>query len=245
MQWTEEELDAFPVQGDFRLRGVEMTRLETYTDAAFAFAMTVLVVSGERIPQTYDEMLAAIKGVPAFAASFAQIMLFWIGHRSWSRRFGLEDKVTTLITLVLIFVMLVYVYPLKAMFSAFFEWMSGGFLPSEFAVTTAAEMTGLFVIYGVGAAAMAGSLAGLHLRSERAASGLGLNSLERLRTRQQRVFWSVQAGVSLLSASFALFLSPRIGVYAGFLYFLLPILMPWLAIRFEKKAEALKSATAE
>ena len=74
-------LKALPVKGGFRLRGMEMTRLETFADAAFAFAVTLLVVGGgDFIPATFDEMIQAMKQVPAFAASFANIMLFWYAH---------------------------------------------------------------------------------------------------------------------------------------------------------------------
>ncbi len=73
MRWTEEQLASLPVQGGFRLRGLEMTRLETFCDAAFAFAVTLLVISGEGIPGSYQELIVALKGIPAFAASFAAI----------------------------------------------------------------------------------------------------------------------------------------------------------------------------
>lgn len=40
-----DKLDDLPVKNGFRLRGMDMTRTETFTDAAFAFALTLLVVS--------------------------------------------------------------------------------------------------------------------------------------------------------------------------------------------------------
>ena len=92
-----------------------MTRLETFTDAAFAFAVTLLVVGGgDSVPANFTEMVLALKQVPAFAASFANIMLFWYAHHVWSRRFGLDDTASIFLSLVLIFVVLIYVYPLKA-----------------------------------------------------------------------------------------------------------------------------------
>jgi len=39
------DLDALPRLGGFRLRGIAMTRLETFIDAAFAFAITMLVIA--------------------------------------------------------------------------------------------------------------------------------------------------------------------------------------------------------
>ena len=74
----------------FLERGSEVTRLEAFVDATFAFAVTLLVISLESIPDSIPGMLQALKGVPAFAASFAQIMLFWSAHATWSRRFGLR-----------------------------------------------------------------------------------------------------------------------------------------------------------
>jgi uncharacterized membrane protein len=52
-----------------------MTRLETFTDAAFAFAVTLLAVSIDEIPNDYESLLLALKGTPAFAASFALLLL--------------------------------------------------------------------------------------------------------------------------------------------------------------------------
>ena len=168
MTWTDEQLAQLPVSAGFRLRGLEMTRLETFCDAAFAFAVTLLVIAGDGIPRSYADLLTALKGVPAFAASFAAIASFWWAHRLWSRRFGLEDGVTTLISLVMVMVMLVYVYPLKMVFSAFASYASGGRLPTEFVLTDPRDMLGLFVVYGVGFAAQTGMLALLHVRGLKA-----------------------------------------------------------------------------
>jgi len=94
MNISEKELETMPVQQGFRLRGTQMTRLETFLDAAFAFATTMLVISAGEIPKNYPELILALKEIPSFLASFLIIMLFWIGHRTWSRRYGLEDMNT-------------------------------------------------------------------------------------------------------------------------------------------------------
>jgi hypothetical protein len=44
-QWTETELDSLTVESQFRLRGLEVTRLDTFIDAAFAFVLTLLIIS--------------------------------------------------------------------------------------------------------------------------------------------------------------------------------------------------------
>jgi uncharacterized membrane protein len=53
------------VEKHFRWRGGEITRLEGFSDAVFAFALTLLVVSLE-VPHTFDELLDTIRGFPAF-----------------------------------------------------------------------------------------------------------------------------------------------------------------------------------
>ena len=47
------ELDALPRLGGFRLRGIAMTRLETFIDAALAFAITMLVIATQQNPRRY------------------------------------------------------------------------------------------------------------------------------------------------------------------------------------------------
>ena len=124
MEYTEEELKKLLEKKGFRLRGLNMTRLETFIDAAFAFAITILVVSVGDIPKNHAELITALKGVPAFGASFTLMMFFWTGHRRWNRYYGLEDGPSIFISLTMIFVMLVYVYPLKLMFSSMLNWLT-------------------------------------------------------------------------------------------------------------------------
>ena len=63
MTYTEESLKSLPQNHGFRLRGTEMTRLETFSDAAFAFAITMLVISVGKIPSNYQELILALKCV--------------------------------------------------------------------------------------------------------------------------------------------------------------------------------------
>lgn len=244
MVWTEERLAALPVKHGVRQRGLEMTRLETFCDAAFAFAVTLLVVAGGAVPTSYAALLEALRDVPAFLGSFAAIASIWLAHRSWSRRYGLEDGWTTLISLAMVFVMLVYVYPLRMVASAFMAFLSGGWLPTGFALRSAAELTGLFVIYGVGFALQTGLLAVLYLRALKAGAILRLDAVERLRTRQEIAMHGALALTGLVSALWAGLLPPWLGVWAGFVYCTLPLSMPALAVGYSRRAEALAAARA-
>jgi len=219
----------------FQIRGAEVTRLETFIDAAFAFAVTMLVISVGNIPSNYQELILALKGIPAFAASFASIAVFWVGHRKWSRYYGLEDTATILISLSLIFIMLVYVYPLKLMFSALFAWISGGWLPSEFTLNHHFELIGLFIIYGIGFFIMSSMMAILYLRAKSASNILNLSTKELILTNLEITSWLVLGITGLCSALFAWIMPFGIDVFAGFVYVTLNISMPYVSLRYNKK----------
>lgn len=239
--WSEHALQSLPRSGGVRLRGRDMTRLETFCDAAFAFATTLLVISSDGIPRGLDELLRALKGAPAFAASFAIIASSWVSHRRWSRRYGLEDGASTLISLGLIFVMLVYVYPLKMVMEAFFSWATVGWLPSRFTLGSTEELRGLFIVYGIGGLAQTGMFALLNVRAAASADALGLDAVERLRTREEIVSFSVMAVTCLASTIWAATLPLSIAVYAGFAYPTLSITMPLVATIHARKAAALEA----
>lgn len=219
----------------FRQRGMDMTRLETFTDAAFAFALTLLVISIDSIPKDLNELIDGLKQAPAFAASFAIIMLFWYGHHLWSRRFGMEDAVSMIITFLLVFFVLLFVYPLKMIFSGAFEFFSGGALPSIMIVNAVQEIRDLFVIYGSGFAVMSLTILALNWHALRCAGELQLSDLERYETRTSIGRWTIYGGVAVLSCLLAVFLPDGLVALAGMCYFLYAILMPWHDIRREKQ----------
>ena len=189
-----------PVIKGFRQRGTEMTRLETFADAAFAFAVTLLVIGGgDNIPTSFQEMVLALKQVPAFAASFANIMLFWVAHYRWSRRFGLEGPGSVLLTLLLIFVVLLLVYPLKAIYSGAFDFFSGGYLDSYFELRSVDDLRNMFIIFGAGYAALSGVIVLLNRHALGMSEALSLNSLERFETVTEVQRWLINMAVPLIS----------------------------------------------
>jgi low temperature requirement protein LtrA len=104
-----------PVDG-FRWRSHEITRVEGFSDAVFGFAVTLLIVSLE-VPRTSTELLATMRGFGAFVVTFFMLASLWYSQFTFFRRYGLEDRVTVVLNLALMFMVLFFVYPLKFLFN--------------------------------------------------------------------------------------------------------------------------------
>src|SRR5437879_12975659 len=127
-----ENLDSLPRLKGFRLRGMDMTRLETFIDAAFAFAISMLVIAAQQIPDNIQTLLAAFKNVPTFVCSIAVLGIFWRGHWLWSRRSGLEEGASILISWAMIVTIRIFLYPFKAIFGAMWFLISSGQIGQPF-----------------------------------------------------------------------------------------------------------------
>jgi uncharacterized membrane protein len=212
----------------FRLRGLQMTRIETFTDAAFAFALTLLVVSLEP-PADFPTLHALLRSVPAFLLSATMLMMFWSGHHQWSRRYGLDDAATIVLSCVLVFTVLVYVYPLRFMFGAMMAWLGGlaGFgFDGPVTITQPEEVNRLFVIYGTGFFAMSVSLVLLYAHAWRRRDHLGLDGHERHETRAAIGAWTILAVTGLVSTLVALLAPPTMAGLPGWVYAPLGVIMP-------------------
>jgi len=216
----------------FRWRAGEITRLEAFCDVIFGFALTLLVVSLE-VPRNYSELIAAMRGFVPFAACFAQLILIWRAHYKFSRRYGLEDPYTVFLNMVLLFLVLFYVYPLKFVFTMLFAEVSGN---AEIAAGIGMhEGSVLMRIYAAGFAAVFAIFALMYGRAYKLRNRIGLNPLETLETRLALQENIIMAAVGAISFSLA-FKSPA---WSGWWFFVLaPVL--WIhGTIYGKRARAL------
>ena len=227
-------LDEFPVKDGFRLRGCDMTRIETFTDASFAFAVTLLVVSIDAIPSSFEELTRALMGAPAFAISFLLLMMFWHGHWTWSRRYGLEDNTTIFLSCLLVFVMLCFVYPLKFLLTGMVVYLTGGALPGSISLNGVGQLYQVFAIYGGIFVAMTLVIILLNVHAYRQRHALKLSELELFDTKAEIGSWSILASVGIVSVVLALVLTPSPWAIPGHAYSSLAILMPFNGIRISR-----------
>lgn len=210
-----------PPEKHFRWRGGEITRLEGFTDAVFAFAVTLLVVSLE-VPQTFAELIVAMKGFVAFAICFAILTQVWYFHYKFSRRYGLQTVYTIVLNAALIFVVLFYVYPLKFLFTMAVGALSGGrTVPQQqlsHMIRSDHELMLLWLIYSAGLIAVYGLFGLLYHYAYTKRAALELNEYETLCTRHSVIHFAGLAGVGVIVVIAALVLpAERVG-YAGFLF---------------------------
>ena len=211
-------------------RGDKVTRLEAFVDASFAFALTLLVISGDSIPEDIDELSDALKQIPAYAASFYLIIKFWASHAEWSRRFGLDDVISNRLSLTLVFLLLIFVYPLKMVFSGFFSMMTDNWLPSTYSATVE-EIPIMFQTFAAGFGAMALLMVLLFWRAARLGKSLGFSEFELWHARWLRDDWMVVVLVSIVSLVLSVVIpaAPESGYWVaapGFIFFALNIIEP-------------------
>lgn len=207
-----------PREKGFRLRGLETTRIEVFVDAAFAFAVTMLVISFDAIPSNWDEMIIAVKTIPAFAFAIGQLVWVWYEHVKWSRRFGIEDAATVFLSTVLLIVVLVWIYPLRILAEGLFAWLTNGYLPQNFRLDSYDQLAGMFIFLGAGFTALCAVFALLYAYAARRHEALRLDPGERYATQTAALTWAGSAVVGVVSALAAVALPGPWTPFAGFAY---------------------------
>ncbi len=211
-------------ESDFRWRGAAVSRIEALSDAVFALALTLIVVALDP-PLTFAQWREALVQVPVFAACFAFLAWCWLVHFRFHRRYGLEDLATTWLNLALLFLILLYVYPLRFLASFLYSalvlqrgWSAadaGGVVQPLF--ESGEQVRWLMWIYGAGFSAIFLVLAALYARAWRLRAELELDSVERVITKSAVHSHLISAGVGLFSIAVSA-LDASWVPYSGMLY---------------------------
>ena len=198
----------------FRLRGTSPTRIDSFSDIVFGFALTLIVVSSA-VPHTFNELCAVLLGFYPFAICFLFFIFIWLAHFNFFRRYGLHDTATLWINFALLFTVLIYIYPLKFLFTFATGDTASGVFSGPY------QQRELVIIYGAGFAAVQLCFAALYGNAWRKRQPLRLSPLETTLTLIS--FWNYIgiASVGLICCLAASLLPPAHTSYAYYGFFLL------------------------
>ena len=219
----------------FVWRSHEPSRLETFSDAVFAFAITLIMVSLE-VPKTFDELFEVFKGFFAFACCFGILFTIWNSQNIYFRRYGLNDARVTSLNAMLLFVVLMYVYPLKFLFTALF---SGGQYNDHGHVgnmITEQQQPTLMYVYHSGYAAIYLLFYLMHVHAKKQAAAIKLSPGEIFETDTFILLNILNACLGIIGILFVLLAPLKYKGTSGFIYMAIPFLYSFLFTIRGKKA---------
>lgn len=206
----------FTNEHEFRFRGHEVKRIEAFSDAVFAFAVTLLIVSLE-VPKNFEELMNTMRGFLAFGVTFLLLMMVWYEQNIFFRRYGLDDLVTIVLNCTLIFLVLFYVYPLKFLFSTIFNNTNPPI------IMEGTNIRNLMIIYSTGYICIYLLFLLMYLHAARKKLLLGLTPLEIFDTITMIFKNGILIIIGVLSIIIALILPPIQAGLAGLTYFLIGV----------------------
>ena len=222
----------------FRWRGQDVSRLENLSDIVFALAISLLMATAD-VPASFAELAETLQTFVPLAGCFALLLAVWQVHYTYFRRYGLSDGRTVALNAVLLFLVLLFVYPLRflADFQAgilFGRYASGRELA---AVVSFEQIPFLQLVYSGGYAAVFGVFALLYRHAARQADALALTPAERTLTAERVALASTHVAVALLAIALA-FVLPRVWTPMSWMaYMLLWPALPVVRRRYRLRLE--------
>ncbi|SNS92980.1 Protein of unknown function [Ekhidna lutea] len=234
---------------NFRYRGLSQTRIETFSDAVFAVAFTLVVLS-TTVPETFQELRRSINDILPSFICIVLIVVIWYQHYVFFLRYGLQNTKTVTVNTFLLFMLLIYVYPLKFLARFLVELYSGlifgmpdNFMDDFGGQMNSENMTLLMTAYGAGATLIFLAMTWLYRHAYRKREELELNEYETFATKVSLWQNLLMSSIPFLSTIVA-FLHPfghgalNFGI-AGFIYMLYPPVMFSFGYKVKKKSQKL------
>ncbi|MEP1035635.1 TMEM175 family protein [Ekhidna sp.] len=232
---------------NFRYRGLDQTRIETFSDAVFAVAFTLVVLSST-VPETFTELRRSIHDIIPSFICIVLIVVIWYQHYVFFLRYGLQNTKTVTVNTFLLFLVLIYIYPLKFLARFLVELYSGlifgmpdNFMDDFGGNMNSDNMTLLMTAYGAGATFIFLAMTWLYRHAYNRREDLKLNEYEIFATRVSLWQNLLMSSIPFLSTMIA-FLHPfghgalNFG-FAGFIYMLYPPVMITFGYRVKKKSK--------
>lgn len=233
----------------FRYRGLNQTRIETFSDAVFAFSVTLVVLSSS-VPETFDQLRASLAEIIPFLICVVLIVVIWFQHYIFFLRYGLQDTKTVTVNTFLLFVLLIYVYPLKFLAKFLFELYYGlivgrqeNFMDQFGGEMNADNMTLLMSAYGIGACVIFLSISWLYRHAYNKREDLELDDYESFVTKVSLWHNLLMSSIPFLSTIIVLIKpfgqSAATYAIAGFTYMLYIPVMFGFGYKVKKRSKQL------
>ncbi len=184
----------------FKLRGREVTRLEGFSDAAFGFAITLLVFS-QQVPDTFDALIDTMRGFFSFAICFIILFRVWYVQNLFFRRYDMQDGYTVTLNGILILVVIFYVYPLKFLMSLIVDRFLGGSTTIKMpdgsvkAIIESSQLPALYNYYFAGFATVGLVFGLLYYHAYRNRAELDLDAVEIFETKADILNYVIVVGI--------------------------------------------------
>lgn len=195
-----------------------INRIEAFSDAVFAFAATLMVVSlGSG--GTLLELKNNFKNLISFSVSFFVLIALWKLHYNFFRRNNYIDNHIITLNSILLFVVLYFVFPLKSLTSTWLR-QSG---------VTVNDLASLFILYSLGFLFIFLCFSFMYKRAYKKAEN---NAITLLFYYRHFLIFVIVALISIIMAAF------KIGIIfglPGFVYAFLGPLCYFHSIKFKKK----------
>lgn len=209
---------------NFRWRGSDVSRVENLSDIIFAMVLTLAAL--QSIPASFGELVELWRGAVSIGMCFVLILLIWRTHHIFFRRYGLDDGWVTTLNALLLFLVLIYIYPLKFITDFVVSYFTGRFdsIAEIEATLTLAQVPWLYAIYGSFFGAVYLVFALLYAHALRRANALELTLTERSWTLFEVEFGVGTALLSLLVIVLAFTLPSFIAPFSGAAFSLMGVL---------------------
>ncbi len=217
---------------EFRFRGEEPGRLENLSDALFALAITLLLISTSP-PENFNELKRFAWDLLPFTICITLIVLIWHEHFTFFFRYGLRDPKTLVLNTMFLIILVFYVYPLKFLATLILipiaYLIDDEVMFSELAGMIHKQDIGdLMIFYGFGAAIIFFLLMLMYRHALKLADKLGLNEIEKFDTNQKVKSCLLMGIIPVISIAVSVSLrgSQWAGFAGGMVYFLYtPVMM--------------------
>lgn len=223
------------------LRKHKISRLEEFSDAVFGFALTLLVITSS-VPRSYEDLMALVRGIPAFACCFALLIWVWNEHDGFFERYPLNDGITVVLNSALLFFVLLYVYSLKFMFDAFMFQVFGLQGRDPVKAMSLPELANASTLYGLGFCLLMLLFTAVYLHAYRRRTALELTPQAAFDAHAHAGHHALSALVGVVVAAFAWFGPLRLVFIAPMGFALMGPVHWWFGNAVERRRRALETA---